>query len=120
MIIQDEYGCVLNRPETYKTLASVLTDGSIPVVFAWTDEEGSQLDIMLVYDARQYGFLQRGMSADTDLFVGVSRCGFFGFEINDIEKHPDYVAEKLNLSPESITTAKLAELINGVIKELQP
>lgn len=117
MIRQDEFDTVLNHDETYAVLAAVLrTD--FCVVFAWTDGHGTQLDILMACNPIQYGHLQRGMRSTTDLFVAVSSFGMFGFEINDLEKHPSYVGEKLNLGGHNDMTAELAALINGVIKEL--
>jgi hypothetical protein len=115
---QDEYGTVLNSKKTYESLVHNLKHEA-PVVFAWTDQEGTQLDILMAYRVMQYGHLQRGMSANTDLFVAVSHFGMFGFELNGTEKFPSYVGEKLNLGGINTTTEKLAELINGVCRELE-
>lgn len=119
MIKLDEYDTVLNHNDTFETLAAILrTDNS--VVFAWTDEQGTQLDILMVIKPIQFGHLQGGMSTNTDLFVGVSRFGMFGFELNGLEKYPTYVGEKLGLGKETNpTTAELAALINGVCRELE-
>ncbi len=114
---QDEYQTVFNSEKTYKGLASHLSNHD-PIIFAWTDQEGTQLDILLAYKPLQYGHLQRGMHSMTDLFVAVSHFGMFGFELNGTEKFAGYVGEKLNLGT-NITTEKLAELINGVCRELE-
>jgi hypothetical protein len=125
MITQDEYQTVTNSQGTYKGLDEILSQdrGNIqasPVIFAWTDGASTQLDILMVNGNRsiQYGILQRGMKARTDLFVAVSGFGMFGFAINDLVKYPAYVGEKLGISGINETTEKLAELINGVIGEL--
>lgn len=118
MIKQDEYATVINHKDTYEDLARMLQDRS--VVFAWTDGHGTQLDILMVLHPQQFGYLQRGMKAGTDLFVAVSMHGTFGFEMNGLWKHPRYVGEKLGLGPHlNDMTAELAELINGVIGELR-
>lgn len=114
---QDEYGTVFNSEKTYRGLAERLWEYH-SVVFAWTDQEGTQLDILMAHNPPQFGKLQRGMSALTDLFVAVSHFGMFGFELNGIEKDAGYVGEKLNLGM-NVTTEKLAELINGVCKEFE-
>jgi len=118
LVDQDEYETVINSEETYKGLAANLRIGNT-IVFAWTDQEGTQLDILMNARALQYGRLQRGMNAATDLFVAVSHFGMFGFELNGTEKFPSYVGEKLNLGGINTTTEKLAELINGVCRELE-
>lgn len=111
----DEYNIVINSPNTYKVIKSYLDTGAI--AFAWTDEAGSQLDILMAYNVPVVGYLQRGMRGK-DLFIAVSGFGMFGFSINYGDKHPAYVGEKLNLGSVNETTEKLAELINGVIGEI--
>lgn len=119
MIKQDEYDTVINDIETFKGIAELLAaPDPTPVIFAWTDQEGTQLDILMVLQATQFGHLQRGMSSATDLFVAVSSFGMFGFELNGIEKFPGYIGSKLGLDGENATTIKLAELINAVCREL--
>src|SRR5258708_293910 len=113
----DEYETVLNGENTYKGLAGWLFEYHT-AIFAWTDQEGTQLDILMAYNPLQYGHLQRGMSASTDLFVAVSSFGMFGFELNGNEKNAGYVGEKLGLGT-NVTTEKLAELINGICRELE-
>lgn len=115
---QDEYGTVINGEQTYDGLTGILI-AHHPAIIAWTDEAGTQLDILLAYSPAQYGSLQRGMSSDTDLFVAVSNCGMFGFELNGSEKFPGYVGEKLHLGGENDSTVKLAELINAVCRRLE-
>lgn len=113
---QDAYGTVFNSKATYFNLAAGIC--AYPRVIAWTDGASSQLDILFVYRPLVSGPLQRGMNSES-LFVAVSGFGMFGFALNGQEKHPSYVAEKLGLSsPESITAVRLADLINGICKEL--
>lgn len=118
MIKQDEYETVINHKDTYENIADFLKAGP-PLVFAWTDGHGTQLDILMAYRPLQFGRLQRGMNAATDLFVAVSLHGMFGFELNGTWKAPGYVGEKLGLGGDNDTTAALAELINGVCEELE-
>lgn len=121
---QDEYGAVINTPETYRAIADELrgigtvSGASIPVIIAWTDQAGTQLDILFCYQPDQYGRLQRGMSTNTDLFVAVSSFGMFGFDVTGPWKSPGYVGEKLHLGGDNTTTEKLADLINGLCREL--
>lgn len=115
----DEYDTTLNGEGTYKNLAALLrTDHA--VVFAWTDQAGTQLDILMTYQPVQFGHLQGGMAAATDLFVSLARFGMFGFELNEQWKAPSYVGMKLGLGPDTNeTTEALSELINGVCRELE-
>lgn len=114
----DDDGLVYNTLENYRLLASdVWYDRS--VIIAWSDEQGTQLDVSLVLIAKEYGSLQGGQSTGTDLFVGVSQVGFFGFDMFSGPKSGSYVAEKLNLE-DGHTARKLAQLINGVQQELVP
>lgn len=114
-ITTDIYGLVINSDNTYKAIADTLRD--MPIVFAWTEQEGTHLDILMVYKPAQVGYLQRGMSAQTDLFVAVSHFGMFGFEINADPKYSGYVAEKLGTGV-NVATDALTDLINGVMLEL--
>ena len=43
--------------------------------------------------------------------------GAFGFDVKEREIHKGYISEKLNIRGEP-TISKLADLINGVMKEL--
>lgn len=114
---QDEYDTVINSPETYKGIAKHLRGHEPMALFAWTDQAGTQLDLLIAIPPHQAGHLQRGIRAG-DLFVCVCGIGTFAFDINDSEKHPGYVGEKLGLGDTNDTTTALAELINGVIREL--
>lgn len=118
LVSQDEYGTVINTGHTYTGLAKILKTGT-PVIMAWTDEEGTQLDILLAIHPAQFGILQRGMKSTTDLFVAVSSFGMFGFEMNNTWKSAGYVGEKLGLGGSNATTIKLADLINDLIEELR-
>src|SRR5580765_2016325 len=115
MMDQDEYGEVITTDTTIRELAWLLVGPS--VVIGWTDGEGSHLDILFCYRAKQFGHLQRGMQSD-DLFVAVSGFGMFGFKVDELPLYGSYVGEKLGLG-DNITSTKLAELIGGVRKILR-
>lgn len=109
----DEYGEVLNSPETFKHLAETIrAKGS--TVIGWTDQQGSHLDILLVARPEQFGLLQRGLRGSTDLFVGIAGYGMHAFAIRAYDKLcPGYCAEKFG-SQKNVTWVKVAELIDGV------
>lgn len=115
---QDKFSTVVNHKSTYDYLAQKMVDRE-PVIFAWTDEQGTQLDILMVYQPDQRGNLQRGMSTYKDLFVAVSGHGMFGFALNGSWKSPGYVGQKLGLGDHNDTTAELSELINGVAQRMK-
>lgn len=120
MISQDEYETVINSQATYDGIVEFLkVENHRQIIFAWTDQEGTQLDILMSYRPMQFGHLQRGMKSRTDLFVAVSSFGMFGFELNGAWKSPGYVGSKLGLGDENTTTKALAVLINGVCERLK-
>lgn len=111
---QDEYGTVFNGPDTFQEIALALITTKLALI-PWTDEAGTQLDILLAYGvefAPSHGLIQGGVRP-TDFFVSIMRKGAFGFELNDLETHSGYYAEKLKLSGEEMID-KLAEFLNGV------
>ncbi len=110
-VSQDEYGEVYNSANTYARLAVMLASENTCVI-GWTDRRGSHYDILLSRQPQQVGPLQGGQRGGTDLFVAISRCGCFGFDLVTEESHPNYVAEKLGLGS-GVTSEALAELSNG-------
>ena len=108
--VQDKYGTVYNSKKTYKYLAGYVR--YCPIFVAWTDQEGTQLDLLLVVKPDIMGIVQGGLH-DADLLVAVMRKGAFGFDVNNLETHPAYVAEKLGIDNDN-TCKKLTEFINGV------
>lgn len=115
---QDEYGTVFNSEKTYTGLAKILNRHGSAII-AWTEQQGSQMDIWLTVQPIQAGPVGRGLRATTDLFVAVIGFGAFGFEIDrNNALHAGYVAEKLSWGEVNITIEKITELIEGVIKEL--
>jgi len=118
---EDSYGTIVNGEniDTFEWAAEMLsTFGS--VIFAWTDQEGTQLDILLTYKTgfspSNISLLQDGVRHN-DLFVSIMRMGSFGFEISHDDTFPSYYAEKLGLGGEA-TAEKLAVLLNGIKREL--
>ena len=114
----DEYGEVINSEKTFEHIALRLKMVN-SVIVGWTDQEGTHYDVLFTGGAyKQEGnYLQRGLRGN-ELFVSVMSHGAFGFNL-DGEKHPSYIAEKLHFGCWSnITMEKLAELINGVIRNL--
>ena len=113
----DSYGEVINGSETYRGIAEELRSNA--VIVGWTDENGTHFDILFTLTALAYGTFQGGLRPRTDLFVSIMRWGAFAFEINEADTAPGYYEEKLStrkLGDEC--SEKLAELINGVRKEL--
>lgn len=113
---RDEYGTVYNSKENYREIAEEIYGGG-RCVFAWTDQFGSQFDILMVTEPIHLGgMLQGGVKSD-DLFVSIMRRGAFGFEIKNRDTHASYYDEKLHIG-NGCTAKKIADLINGVINEL--
>ena len=111
----DNWGEVINGKDTYKVIVETLRDKT-SIIIGWTDEEYTHLDLYFsLENTIKYGNLQRGIKA-TDLFVGIVDYSFYGFK-TDSTKHEGYIIEKLRLH-ENITSKKIAELINGIILEL--
>lgn len=114
----DEYGEVLNSEETYKEIAEHLLDDR-PVFVGWTDQEGSHFDILFTCNPIGYGTFQGGVRVG-DIFVSVMRVGSFGFNKWNEDTTWDYYDEKIGKGFFGQTTGgKLAELINGVKKQLR-
>ena len=111
----DEYGEITNGYETVKEISKKLKEGQA-VIIGWTDEKYTHLDLLFNYNTYKEGMLQRGLRGN-ELYVSIMSIGAFGFDVKDREIHSGYIAEKLNIHGEP-TTSKLAELINGIIKEL--
>ena len=112
---KDKYGEIINGEKTYKEIAYLLKHGN-SIIIGWTDEEYTHYDILFTLNVVKEGTLQGGLRWN-DLFVSIMRKGAFGF-LTDSEKDSGYIAEKLSLE-NNITTEKLTELINGIIKALK-
>lgn len=113
----DEYGEIINGELTYKTISNkLLAKGDC--LIGWSNESGLHYDILFMYQTTFAGANIQGGIRPTDLFISIMRKGAFGFEINNQEKRPEYIAEKLFIHNE-FTAKKLAELINGVIKQIK-
>lgn len=111
----DNYGEIINGSYTYKEIAIRLKERE-SVIIGWTDEEYTHLDLLFNYKTYKEGMLQRGLRGN-ELFVSIISLGAFGFDVRDREIHSGYISEKLNIYGKP-TITKLAELINGIIKEL--
>lgn len=118
----DGYDTVINGEETYKETARVLLQDHA-IIYPWTDERSTQLDILFTYQPQtcfEYGLsshLQGGVRV-SDLFVSIMRWGAFSFQLDDNSLSADYIAEKFCKDNVSPTMDKLAQLIEGVRKEL--
>lgn len=111
---KNEYGKIINGKDTYKEIAKLLKEGKT-VGIGWTDELTTHLDInfKIGLDVKE-GYFQRGIVAN-NLFVSIIGHTCYGF-IPVTIKPGTYIQEKLNMMNE--TGDKLAELINGIIEEL--
>lgn len=112
---KDRYEEIINGYDTVTEIASKLKGGQ-SVIIGWTDEKYTHLDLLFNYRAHKDDILQRGLRGN-ELFVSIISLGAFGFDVKDREIHEGYILEKLNIHGEP-TVSKLAELINGIIKEL--
>ena len=112
---KDEYGEVINGKDTYKEMAKLLKDGKT-VGIGWTDELSTHLDIVfkLGLDTKE-GYFQRGLR-ENYLYVSIISFTSFGFCVENGIKMGGYIQEKLNTNNKC--GDKLAELINGIIGEL--
>lgn len=112
----DGFGEVFNDSDTFKHIAHDLKDNT-SVIIGWTDDENTHYDILFTYKAKSYGILQGGIAGDY-LFVSIMRLGSFGFDVVAKDTSPEYYGEKLFVSGIE-TQKKLADLINGVKKQLK-
>lgn len=114
---KDKYGKIINGTKTYLEIADALNAGT-SVIIGWTDERYTHLDLLFNYKAKREegNYLQRGLRGN-ELYVSIIGLGAFGFDVTDRVIHKGYISEKLNIRGEP-TISKLAELINGIIKEL--
>lgn len=112
---KDEFGEIINGDMTYTEISKRLKEGQ-SVIIGWTDERYTHLDLLFNYKTYREGMLQRGLRGN-ELYISIISLGAFGFDVKDREIHKGYISEKLNIRGEP-TISKLAELINGIIKEL--
>lgn len=110
----DKYGEVINGENTYRIIASIIS-GANTIGIGWTDEHYSHYDIIFNLGITiKVGNFQRGIKRDY-LFINIIDYTSYGFDTKS-EKHPSYIKEKLRMNNES--GDKIAELINGIIREL--
>ncbi len=109
-----EYDEVINGEKTYKEIAKLLKEDKA-VGIGWTDEIYTHFDIIFKLGlSNKSGIFQRGIKQDY-LFVSIIDYTSYGFRADTI-KDVGYIQEKLRMNNE--TGEKLAELINGIIKEM--
>lgn len=114
----DDYGEVVNGENTFKVIAQLLAN-SIPVMVGWTDGHMSHFDILFTYEAHRYGSqIQGGIHPESDLLVSIMGRGAFGFEVKDEDTHWGYIDGKFGNFFGETTGGELANLINGVKKNL--
>lgn len=119
----DGYDTVINGEDTYRGTAKILLEDHA-VIYPWTDERSTQLDILFTYQPRthfEYGLNNTGLQGGvrvSDLFVSIMRWGAFSFQLDDNPLSSNYIAEKFCKENVSPTIDKLAQLIEGVRKEL--
>ena len=111
---KNKYGEIINGKSTYKMIADLLSIGET-IGIGWTDELDTHLDIIfkLGLDAKSGNF-QRVIKPNY-LFVSIVDHTCYGF-MPDTIKDGTYIQEKLNMN--NNCGDKLAELINGIIGEL--
>lgn len=110
----DKYEEITSGPLTCIAIATQIYEGKT-VGIGWTDEEGTHLDLVFKLGLdEKHGYFQRGIKKE-DLFIGIIGHNFYGFNSDSI-KEGTYIQEKLMLG--DVTGDKLAELINGIIIEL--
>ena len=113
----DDYNEVINGEGTYQEIAKELKENNA-VLIGWTDNLGTHFDIMFKLGAKKPlsgNYIQRGIRGYY-LFIGIIDHTFYGFS-PESTKDWTYIAEKLRMG-DNQTTQKVAELINGVIEEL--
>lgn len=113
----NEYNEVINGKETYQWIAKEIKDNKA-IIIGWTDEDSTHFDICFKLGAEKPfydNYFQRGIRSYY-LFVGIIDHTFYGFT-PESKKHWNYIAEKLRMG-DNDCTRKVAELINGVIEEL--
>lgn len=115
----DKYGEVINGEKTYQGIAEEL--GRNAVIVGWSDGHSTHFDVLFTLTALRYGDqIQGGLRPETDLFVSIMRWGAFAFEVDESDTAPGYYEEKLGNRGKfgDVTSAALAELINGVRSKL--
>lgn len=110
----NEYGEVINGEDTYSLIANKLKNKET-IGVGWTDEDKTHLDIIFKLELdHKEGMFQRGIISNY-LFVSIIDHTSYAF-VPDSIKYGSYIQEKLRMN--NSCGDKLAELINGIIKEL--
>lgn len=110
----NKYDEVINGQYTYKEIARLLQKNDT-VAIGWTDEESTHLDIIFKLELdEKFGSFQRGIKQNY-LYVSIIDHTSYAF-LPDTIKNGGYIQDKLRFNNDC--GDKLAELINGIIKEL--
>lgn len=110
----DNYCEVINGTGTYCYIANKLKEGET-IGIGWTDEDKTHLDIIFKLGLNyKFGIFQRGIRSNY-LFVSIIDYTSYAF-VPDAIKEGTYIQSKLRMN--NTCGDKLAELINGIIKEL--
>lgn len=113
----DNWGEIVNGPDTYATIVSELIDHQCCII-GWSDGKHTHFDVLFTLSPRGYGTLQFGIRGPGNLFISIMRRGCFAFQITRSEDlYPSYIGEKLGEGNNEATDA-LTELINGVLQKL--
>lgn len=118
----DADGIVTNSAETYWQIAKDLLDAGSCLI-GWAEGRFSHYNLLFTYGTPIHGLiasLHPVAQASPGHILGVSITGIGSafFVLDGESKHPNYIAEKLGVDPSSVTTAAMADLINGVEKAL--
>lgn len=105
-----------NDPETFAELATVLIEQT-SVAFRWRDGLGSAMTVCMSLPVRK-NYIPGTAMLTPYLFVGIEGYGMHPFEVNPEVTHDSYFREKLFGGRNTGTVNPVADLINGVKKEL--
>lgn len=106
----DNFKVVYNDPETYRDIRVLLQKGT--VILKWSDDGGSMYTVLLTYGGSVDPYVM--YPSEKFLYVGVQGTGFFGFNVENYQVSPTYVAEKLNLPMGS--ARPMATLLTEIMK----
>lgn len=109
---------VINGPLTFHAVAQHLSHGS--AILGWTDGHGTHFDVMFTLAPFPAGSMMGGIKMFGYLYVSIMRVGAFAFRIDLPDTEAGYYGEKLHIEGgnDNETLVALAELINGIKKEL--